>query len=215
MQIKNLLILILLIVFIGCDNKKSTNDFKEKYPFPSGFIDPHTKVDIHIDEKTNGILESLTNYNLSNQYKSCYDSNANHCDGIITKTVEIFFNFTIEDKEISFLTNYNRNCTCKQYYGLSSSLETISLNKISRIDTISIEEDSHGEKLVSIMIYPKYNNDEVKYKNIRLTYDSINNNYGFTKDNGTSNDPIIIHAKKNLAINLKGYLEELARLEKP
>lgn len=97
-------LMILLIVFIGCDrnNKKSSNDFKEKYPFPSGFIDPHTKIDIQIDEKTNGILESLTNYNLSNQYKSCYDNNANHCDGTIIKSVEMFLNFTIEDKEISF-----------------------------------------------------------------------------------------------------------------
>lgn len=214
MKIRILLISILLSFLLGCDKKRS-NDFKEKHGYPAGFIDPHTNVNIQIDEKTNKILESLTNYNLSNQFKSCYDSNANHCEGMITKKVQMFFNFTNQKKEISFLTNYNRNCSCNPYFTLNSTLESIPFDKISRIDTISIEEDAYGEKLISIMIYPKYNNDDVQYKRLHLIYDSVSETYGYSKDYGANNDPIIIHARKNSAVNLKNYFEELIDLNTP
>lgn len=208
---KHLIFIILIIFLSGCKkNETNSNIDDDRYNFPSGFIiKPKTNVSINISPKTDEIIEMLAGWGHTQQY-SCYDNqNPKPCGGLITETTNMFVNFTETKKEISFLTERSANCKCVSSETTGEELQTIPLNKISRVDTISIFINASGEKLTSVMIYPKYNSEAIEFKNIRRYENPKTQKHYYSKNSGTSKEPIIFRTQKYSAYRIKQLLEEL------
>ena len=207
---KHISILFITFLLFSCKEKQSKSEIEDsKFNFPTEFIKPQNIVSTKISKNEEEILETLTNFEMINQFDDCADENVNKCKGYTTNQNKIFINITNDKREISFLQNYQYNCQCNEANSLVSKYETIPIDKISRIDTISIITDINNEKLTSLIIYPKFNSEIISEKSIHKYFDKKENKYLYTTDKSLTKDPIIFYTKKNFAIYLKHKLEEL------
>jgi hypothetical protein len=56
-------------------------------------------------------------------------------------------------------------------------MQSISLNQISSIDTITTDESRYGQKITSLIISPKYNKEIIEYKEIKSFLNNNKRNY--------------------------------------
>lgn len=206
---KNLSLLIFFILF-SC-KKTSDNKSLSNSEYPKEFINIRTDIQMDISPEVNEILEIITNYNLSKMLNNCNENiDGQICKGgnQIIKT-DMFFHITKDEKKIYVVNDRNDNCRCKSYGYLMKTTESISLNEISTIDTITTNTDAKGRKLLSLIINPKYKGEVVEYKAIRKNYDKDFINYSYTKDSAVVNNPIFITTEKHLALHLKNLIENL------
>lgn len=209
---KGVIYLLTFCTILSCksDNNVSEVHFDQKSNYPVNFIKPMTDVTTSIDERTDEIIEILTNFNIKEYHKDCYDENAKPIDGIVQVATKIYVNFDKNNKEISFLQKFDPNCRGVTIYDAIERLYTIPLHKIARIDTLEgIKGGSRGFELTTILIHPKYNSEVIDYKVIRGGFNSKKNHFIYSKDSGRNSSPIIIKTNSNMAYYIKKYLTEL------
>ncbi|MGX9987547.1 hypothetical protein [Soonwooa purpurea] len=200
----------LFVILLGCAEKKSEKIIEDsKYNFPVDFIKPQNNVSTVISENEEKLFESLTKFEMTDQFDNCANEDATECKGFTTVKKKIFVNITNEKKDISFLQDYEYNCQCNEANSLVSIFETIPIDRISSIDTISVIADKNNEILTSLIISPKFNSEVVSVKKIEKYFDKKQNKYFYSTDKSMTKNPIIFYTKKNLAITLKNKLENL------
>jgi len=206
---KNLSLLICFILF--CCKNTSEKKSLLATEFPKEFINIKTKIQSHVSPDIDEILKIINNYNIHYTLNNCNKNiDGQTCEGGNTDVkTDIFFHFNKNEKRLFVVREWDNNCRCKSYSYLKKALESIPLNEISTIDTITTDTDAQGKKLLSLIIKPKYNGEIIEYKTIHKNYDKNFANYSYTKDSAIVNNPIFITTEKPLALHLKNLIEDL------
>ena len=204
------LILITWLIFFSCKNT-SDNKSLSITEFPTEFINIKTNIQSDITPEVDGILEAITNYDISYTLNNCNENiDGQICKGGNTEVkTDIFFHFDNNEKRLIVVDDRDDNCNCKSSGYLKKSMESIPLNKIGTIDTITTYTDMQGRKLLSLIINPKYKGEVIEYKAIRKYYDKDFIYHSYTKDSAIVNNPIFITTEKPLALHLKNLIEDL------
>ena len=198
-----------MFIIFSCKKNEASRD-SEKI-FPSDFINPSTQINIKVDDMTHDLLERLTHYSIINQYNTnCVDVDGNVCEKNKMETIEtkLYFYFDDNDKKLIVLDEYLESCNCSATGNLLKRMCSISLNEISSIDTISSDENRHGQKITALIITPKYNKETIEQKEIRGFFNK-NKETTYRTYSDKTNNSIFIKINSELAMHLKDLLEKL------
>ena len=215
-MIKVRIYIILIILLCACKkNESQSTSENSEYIFPHEYISPKNNIDtnLKLSKEFENIIESLTNFEVLDQHSDCVNESMNICNGNISIKKKFFIQYNDKIRELSILKEYDPNCQCKEINEMVSKLETIPINKIKSIEiSSSLLNNVNGEKLFTIFIYPKFNMEDIKYKEIKKIFDKKLKKYRYIKSSGYTKEPIIFNSKENNILILKNKIEKLVEL---